>query len=199
MVFSNAIISDAFNNLSDLFSCFINLFSFKVAKKPADKDHPYGHERIEYIAGMIISFIIIVIAIFIGYEAIVNLINKKNDLKFSYIIFIILLISIIFKILLGLFYFKISKIINSVSLKAAMFDSFNDVFSTLAVFISYLIQFIFKDLWFIDNSMSLIVGIFILYNGMKMLKESGSFLLGEKINKEILSNIKMMFYLLKVS
>lgn len=148
---------------------------------------------------MIISFIIIVIAIFIGYEAIVNLINKKNDLKFSYIIFIILLISIIFKILLGLFYFKISKIINSVSLKAAMFDSFNDVFSTLAVFISYLIQFIFKDLWFIDNSMSLIVGIFILYNGMKMLKESGSFLLGEKINKEILSNIKMMFYLLKVS
>lgn len=190
IVLSNAIISDAFNNLSDLFSCFINLFSFKVARKPADKDHPYGHERIEYIAGMIISFIIIVIAIFIGYEAIVNLINKKNDLKFSYITFIILLISIIFKILLGLFYFKISKTINSVSLKAAMFDSFNDVFSTLVVLISYLIQFIFKDLWFIDNSMSLIVAIFILYNGMKMLKESGSFLLGEKINKETLSNIK---------
>src|SRR5574344_2989528 len=75
---SMSIISDAINNLTDLLSCFVNLIGFKMASKPADSEHPYGHERIEYIAGMIISFIIICVALLLGYTSIMKLVNQEK-------------------------------------------------------------------------------------------------------------------------
>lgn len=168
---SMSIISDALNNLTDLFSCFVNLFGFKIASKPADKEHPYGHERVEYIAGMIVSFIIVAVAILLGYTSIMKLIQHDSELDFSNSTwaFVILGGAILAKLLLGFFYYGIGKAINSVTLKASMQDSLNDVLCTSAVLIATIIQFFFRELWWLDPAMSIVVALFILYSGVKMI------------------------------
>ena len=108
--FSLSIISDAINNLTDMFSCIVNLLGFKIASKPADEDHPYGHERVEYITGMIVSFIILAVSIMLFYTSINKLIYHENDVSISLITFIILAIAIIGKVLLGLYYYSIGNL-----------------------------------------------------------------------------------------
>ena len=107
---SMAIISDAINNLTDLISCIVSLIGFKIANKPADEDHPYGHERIEYVTGMIVSFIIIAVGVGLCYTSITSLIEKSVNPIFSIASFIVLGIAIIGKILLGLFYQQFNSI-----------------------------------------------------------------------------------------
>ena len=124
--FSISIISDAINNLTDMASSFVNLFGFKLAGKPADKEHPYGHERIEYISGLIVSFIILIIAGILGYNSVMKIING-GETDFSIFAFIILGASILMKLLQGLCYYGIGKAINSVSLKASFQDSWNSL------------------------------------------------------------------------
>ena len=87
---SMSIISDAINNLTDLISCVVSLLGFKLANKPADEDHPYGHERLEYITGMIVSFIIIAVGILLCYTSIKSLINKDIDPSFTITSFVVL-------------------------------------------------------------------------------------------------------------
>jgi len=186
---SMSIISDAFNNLTDLFSCFVNLFGFKLASKPADYEHPYGHERIEYIAGMIISFVIIIIAVLLGYESITKLISQDSALSFSYWVFIILGISIVMKVLLGLFYHGLGKAIDSVTLKASMQDSFNDAISTTIVLIAYVVQYYYPTLWWLDAAMSIVVAIFIFVNGVKMIKDTASPLIGISPNSDLIRKV----------
>ena len=169
---SMSIISDAINNLTDFLSCFVNLFGFKMSSKPADKEHPFGHQRIEYIAGLIVCIIIVIIGVILGYTSIMNLINQKSNLDLSIYAFIILGGSILFKILLALYNYKIGKIINSVALKASFIDSINDVVSTSVVLIASLIQYFYPSLWYLDSSMSLIVSVYILISGIKMLKDN---------------------------
>lgn len=187
---SMSIISDAINNLTDFLSCFVNLFGFKMSSKPADKEHPFGHQRIEYIAGLIVCIIIVIIGVILGYTSIMNLINQDSSLDLSIYAFIILGGSILFKILLALYNYKIGKIINSVALKASFIDSINDVISTSVVLIASLIQYFYPSLWYIDSSMSLIVSIYILISGIKMLKETSSPLIGTTIDKEIVDEIE---------
>lgn len=178
ITFSMSIISDGINNLTDLISCIVSLIGFKIASKPADEKHPYGHERIEYVAGLIISFIIIVIGVALGYSAINELIRHEVQQSFEYYIFIILGISILLKILLGLFYKGIGKAIDSVSLKASKQDSFNDAICTSAVLICTLVQMFFPNLWWIDASASLAISLFICYSGIKLVFETASPLIG---------------------
>ncbi|MCR5308532.1 MAG: cation diffusion facilitator family transporter, partial [Bacilli bacterium] len=147
---SMAIISDAINNLTDLISCVVSLVGFKLANKPADKDHPYGHERVEYVTGMIVSFIIIAVGVALCYTSITALINQTIDSTFTTISFIVLGIAILGKILLGLFYNGIGNAINSVSIKASRQDSFNDAISTTVVLIASIIKFIVPALWWLD-------------------------------------------------
>ena len=188
--FSMSIISDAFNNLTDLFSCFINLFGFKLANRPADKRHPYGHERIEYIAGLIIAFIIISVSIVIGYESINKLVSRENIANYSIYALIILSISIILKILLGLIYKSLGKAINSESLKASMVDSFNDSLCTTGVLIAAIINYFYVDLWWLDPAISLGLAVFIFYSGIKQVIETANPLIGISPDKELVSNIK---------
>ena len=186
---SMSIISDAINNLTDLLSCFVNLIGFKMASKPADSEHPYGHERIEYIAGMIISFIIICVALLLGYTSIMKLVNQEKTTNYEISAFIILGVAIVFKIILGLFYRGIGKAINSVSLKASMQDSLNDAISTGVVLIAALIQYFYNDAWYLDAAMSLVVALFIFINGIKMVKETASPLIGISPSSQMVQDI----------
>lgn len=187
--FSMSIISDAINNLSDLFSCVVTVVGFLFASKKADSKHPYGHERIEYISGMIIAFIIICVAGVLGYTSVIKLISQESSTVYSTTAFIILGVSIIGKLLLGLYYRSIAKAIQSVSLKASMQDSFNDCFSTSAVLIAAVIQYFFNSLWWIDAGMSLIVAIVILISGIKMVVETASPLVGMSPDSEFVKNV----------
>ena len=189
LTFSMSIMSDAINNLSDMLSCIVTLVGFIFASKKADAKHPYGHERIEYIAGMIVSFIIICVAILLGYNSVVNLISRESTTTYNIYVFIILGASILGKIILGLFYRKIGKVINSVSLKASMQDSFNDCISTGVVLIAAIVQFFLPSLWWIDAAMSIGVALFILYSGIKMTIETASPLVGMPLDSEFIHSI----------
>ena len=186
---SMSIISDAFNNLSDLFSCFVNLIGFKLAKKPADYEHPYGHARIEYIAGMIVSFIILMIGALLFINSLENLINQKSNLSFNVYAFVILGASILLKLILALFYRSLSKSINSVTLKASMSDSFNDIIATFFVLVAYIIQYFFPSIWWLDSALSMGVAIFIIFNGIKMIRETASPLIGKNIDNKLIKSI----------
>lgn len=195
LVGSRAIISDAINNLTDLISNIVSLFGFKIASKPADKKHPYGHERVEYVTGMIVSFIIIAVAIVLGYTSISALINHDVNVSFTLASFIVLGVAIVGKIFLGLFYRGMGNAIDSVSLKANMQDSFNDAISTAAVLITAIIIYFFPNLWWLDPAISIAVALFILYSGIKLVMETTSPLIGltpdNDFVKAVLKDIKL--------
>lgn len=190
ITFSMSIIADAINNLTDFFSCGVNLIGFKVASKPADKDHPYGHERIEYLAGLIISFVIVVAAVLLFSGSIQELISPTKEMEASIHPFIIMPVAIVIKILLGLFYRGIGGAINSLSLKAAMQDSFNDALVTTFVLVAQIIQFYVPEAWYIDSSVSLILSLFVLYSGIKMVKETTAPLIGSAPELKNVEEIK---------
>ena len=126
---SFSIISDGINNISDICSSLVTLFGFKMSKKRADADHPFGHGRIEYVAGITVSIVIIMV----GFELLRTSIGKifmPDDLDFSIVAFIILVGSIGLKLLMGSFYTSTANKINSSALKASAADSFSDCIST---------------------------------------------------------------------
>ena len=186
---SMSIISDALNNMTDFGSSIVSLLGFKLAGKDADKEHPYGHQRIEYITGMITSFIIILVAGLLIYNSILTLVNQDSSTTYSIWAFIILGISILLKLVLGFIYSGLGKAINSVALKANRQDSFNDAISTSIVLIASIIQYFFVDLWWLDSSVSLLVALFILYSGIKMVKETASPLIGEVPDLNLIQTI----------
>lgn len=186
---SVAIIGDSFNNLSDMASSSINLFGFKISAKPADKKHPYGHARFEYIAGLIISVIIIVFGIQILTDSIDSIINnEKTDIKI--ITLVILAIAIIVKLWQGYFYRKMGKLINSVSLLASSQDSLNDVLSTTAIFIGSVVIYFVPNMPFsLDGVLGIFISIFVLISGIKMIKETSDPLIGINPSHEFIQNI----------
>ena len=186
---SMAIISDAINNLTDLISCVVSLFGFKLANKPADEDHPYGHERLEYVTGMIVSFIIIAVGILLCYTSIKSLINKDIDPAFSIASFIVLVVAILGKILLGLFYNGIGNAINSVSIKASRQDSFNDAIATTVVLIAAIVKYFVPSLWWLDPALSICISLFILYSGIKLVGETVSPLIGLTPDSDYVKNV----------
>lgn len=186
---SRAIISDAINNLTDLVSNIVSLIGFKIASKPADKKHPYGHERVEYVTGMIVSFIIIAVAVVLGYTSIMALINHDVNVSFTIASFIVLGVAIVGKILLGLFYHGMGKAIGSVSLMANMQDSFNDAISTGAVLITSIVIYFVPNLWWLDPAVSIAVALFILYSGIKLVMETVSPLIGLTPDSDFVKDI----------
>ena len=192
LVRSMTIITDAINNLTDMSSCIVNLIGFRMSSKPADKDHPFGHERIEYIAGLIISFIIIVLAVLLGYTSVIRIINKDYTMytnKTFIIAIVILSVAILAKLWQGLFYRKISKLINSVSLKASAQDSINDVISTSVVLIATILEFVLAQYnVHLDAYFSIAVALFIIYSGVKLVIETANPLIGISPDNELIKN-----------
>ena len=177
---SVAIIADAFNNLSDSGSSLITLISFKVSSKPADKEHPYGHARMEYISSMVVSFIILLVGaeLLIDSGKVLLGISGERQTQITTLTIIILSASIVLKLWLGLFYRNIAKKIDSTVIKAAATDSFSDSVSTLAVLISSVIIKL-TSWYFVDAIVGIVVSIPIIIAGLRILNETKDILLGE--------------------
>lgn len=183
---SIAITADAVNNLSDSVSCVITLVSFKMANMKPDKEHPFGHGRIEYVAALIVGFIVELM----GYELIKSSIDKirhPEAVVFSVPALIVLLISIGGKIWLAFFNSYLGKRIDSAAMSAVVTDSISDTTATTVTLISLIIS-IFTDLP-IDGYMGIVVSLFILYSGFGILKESIGIILGTPPDKELVDEL----------
>lgn len=188
--FSIAIVADALNNLSDAGSSIISFVSFKIAAKPADKEHPFGHARIEYVSSMIVSFLILLVGFELMKDSVGGLFSGEGtQLAVTALTYIILAVSIVLKLWLGLFYRKIAKKIDSSVVSAAAADSFSDCASTSAVLVSSIVIGI-SGWWFIDSIVGLAVAIMIIIAGVKILNETKNSLLGEAPIQEVVDSIK---------
>ena len=182
-----SLMADGINNLSDAGSQAVSLISFKISSKPADKEHPFGHARFEYIASMVVSFLIL----HIGFNTIVDSVKKIFDseaqTKFSWIIIIVLGISVLVKIWLCLFNRKIAKKIDSSMLRATAMDSLADACATFGVLVGMLV---YKLTSFdIDAYMGAIVAILILVAGIRVFNDTKNSLLGERPSDELIAQI----------
>ncbi len=184
---SVSITADAFNNLSDSASSIINLIAFKFSLKPPDKEHPLGHGRYEYISSLIISFLIIFVGISFIKSSFEKILSKETT-SFNWVLFFILIISIFIKIWIGFLNLKISKKINSQSLKATSVDALYDALITTVLSLSILLSN-FTNLS-LDGYAGIIISSFIIYSGIKLIKETLNPLLGEAPSEDFVQNLK---------
>lgn len=184
---SISIVSDAFNNLSDCAGCLVTLLGYKMASKPADKNHPFGHGRMEYLTSLIIAALII----FVGIELLKNSVEKiinPVEIRFSFAVLISLVFSIAVKLWMAVFNAELGKKINSSVLTATAKDSKSDVIATSATLIA-LICSLFTALP-VDGVMGLLVSVFILKSGYDIVKDTVDELLGKPADPEIINHIK---------
>ena len=191
---SVSIMADGINNLSDAGSSIVTLIGFKLSTKPADEDHPFGHERIEYLTGVIVSMIILLIGGSLFITSFEKILDTDATMEVSPTIFIILGISILIKLWQAIFNKKNGKAIDSDALLATSQDSLNDCISTAAVIVGMIVYSVFN--FSIDGYIGILVSIFILISGISMVKETISPLLGENVSKELSEKIgaKVMSY-----
>lgn len=184
---SIAITADAFNNLSDTASSIITMLGFKLANKPADEEHPFGHGRLEYISALIVSFIVMLVGFQFVKESFDRILHPAK-INFMLIPFILILVSIGVKIWLSKFNKFVAKSINSNALKASSFDAFADVIisstTALSLFLSQWISFP------LDSYLGILVALFILYSGFSLIKDTLNPLLGEAPEPELVEKIK---------
>lgn len=173
---SIAITADAFNNLSDAGSSIITLIGFKMAGQKPDSDHPFGHGRIEYISGLIVSFIILLMAFELIKSSITKILHP-SELIYSPVVLFILLASILVKCYMCCYNRKISKKIDSAAMLATAADSLSDTLATSAVLVATLVSH-FTGLK-IDGYCGVLVGLFICYAGICAAKDTISPLLGQ--------------------
>ena len=186
MTSSMSITADGLNNLSDGASSIVTLLGFKLAEKPADRKHPYGHARIEYIAGLTVAVMILFIGLELGKSSVQKFINPE-PIEFSFTAVWVLCASILVKLFMMLFNLKMGRRINSNALLATAADSRNDVMTTSAVLAASIVEH-FYDVR-IDGVMGIAVSLFILYSGIKLAGETMSPLLGEGANPELQKQI----------
>lgn len=184
---SIAITADAFNNLSDVASSVITILGFKLASKPPDKEHPFGHGRLEYISGLIVSFIVILV----GFEFIKTSFYRiihPSKVIFNIIPFILILVSIGFKLWMSRFNKIMGNAINSSALEASSTDALSDVVSSSCVALSLLLS-----IWIdfpIDGYIGILVSLIIIYAGYSLIKKTMNPLLGEAPDKELVIGLQ---------
>lgn len=186
---SVSVMADAFNNLSDAASSIISFIGVKLASKPADEDHPFGHGRIEYIAAFIVSFLIIEVGLTFFKTSIQKIINPE-DIAFHAVSVVILAASVCIKLWLGVFNKRLGKRINSSVMKAAAADAFGDVKITLTTIVSILICHFTQ--YNVDGLMGLIVSLLVMWSGINIAKDTLAPLIGEAVDPELCENIVHM-------
>lgn len=184
---SVAMIADAFNNLSDAASSIVSILGFKLASKKPDPQHPFGHGRIEYISGLIISFLILLMGFELLTSSVKSLIHPEKT-QSSVISIVIMAIGILIKFYMFFYNHTIAKKINSVSMEATAKDSLSDTISTFVVIIS-IIAGRFTS-FPVDGIAGIIVALFILYTGYDSAKETIRPLLGQPPSKEFVEEIE---------
>lgn len=183
---SVSVTADAFNNLSDFASSLITMIGFKMASKPADKEHPFGHGRIEYLSALVVAFMVMLVGfqfIKTSYDRIVH----PTKIVFQTIPFLLIILSILIKIWLGKFNNYMGKSINSSALQASSFDAYSDVITSSCVAISLVISK-FTNIP-IDGYIGILVSLFILYSGFSLIKDTLDPILGESPNPELVKEI----------
>ncbi len=184
---SIAITADAANNLSDAGSSVVTVFGFKLSNKPSDEDHPFGHGRIEYIAALIVSFLILFMSYELGRSSIEKIMNP-DPVKFSVISAVIIAVSILGKVWLAFFNNKLGKKINSAAMTAVVKDSVGDILATSITLVALILSK-FTTLP-VDGYLGILVSLFVLYAGIGILKETVGVLLGRPPEKEFVNEFE---------
>ena len=179
---SVAITADAMNNLSDATSSVVTFVGFKLAERPADEEHPYGHARYEYLSALVVAAIILIIGFELAKTSVQKIFHPETTV-FSVALLIVLLTSIAVKFWLYLFNRTLGKKVDSTALLATAEDNRNDCIATLAVLIAAVIEHLTS--FSMDGYMGLAVSVFIFISGIKLMKETISPLLGESVPAEL--------------
>lgn len=185
---SIAITADAVNNISDAGSSAVTVFGFKMAGKPADKDHPFGHGRIEYITAMIVSFVVLFMGIELATQS-VEKIKSPESVQFSLIGAIIIAASILGKLWLAFFNKGLGKRINSPAMTAVVADSLSDIAATSITLIALVLSRFFPSLH-IDGWLGILVACFVLKAGLDIFRDTLSSLIGQPPSKELVDELK---------
>lgn len=183
---SAAIVADAVNNLLDASSSVVTLIGFRLAQRPADHGHPYGHGRYEYLAGLLVAGIVLLS----GGDQMRTAIGKiisPTPTTFTHTTLIVLSISIGIKLWMSAFYKNLGKRIQSTTLKAASIDSRNDVIASSSVLIGCCVEYFFH--FSVDGYAAMAVAVFILYSGIRLTGETVSPLIGKKADDELIERI----------
>lgn len=182
-----SIVADGLNNLSDGGSCVVSLLGFKMAGKPADDKHPFGHGRIEYIAGLIVSFIIVLMGVELARGSFDKILHPE-EITFSWVTLVVLGVSILVKLWMCFFNRKMGDKIDSAVLKATAMDSLSDAVATTAVLVGFVIAYWAKIN--LDGYLGILVSLFILYTGISTAKETLNLLLGQAPDPEFVKQIE---------
>lgn len=188
---SVAIMADAVNNLTDSGSSIIMLVGFRLSGKPADREHPFGHARIEYLCGVIVSFIVLFLGLELGKTSIEKIVSPE-EAQFGPVALGVLIISILIKLWLCLFYTRVGRRIDSQSLLATASDSRNDAVSTGVVLLGAVITRLSGVN--LDGFLGLLVAVFIVVSGVKLIMETADPLLGMAPDGEL---VKYIFHKIK--
>lgn len=184
---SISITADALNNLSDAGSSIVTLAGFKLAAQKPDSKHPYGHGRIEYLAGLAVAAVILIM----GFELFRDSIGKvlhPQDTEFSYVVIFILLASILVKCYMAYYNYSIGKEIDSAAVRAAAMDSMSDCIATGAVLVTTVLNHLYS--WQLDGYCGILVSFFIMYSGIQAARDSVDPLLGIEPDEEFLQQIE---------
>lgn len=187
---SIAVVADAFNNLSDAAASIVTVFGFKVSSKKADKDHPFGHGRLEYVSALIVSILIILMGIEL-LKSSVDAIKNPKVLQTSFYAILILIISIVVKLYMFIYNNNIGKKISSMAMQATGKDSLNDVISTFAVLLVIVVYKIFPSIKVpLDGIAGIIVACFVLKSGIESIIETVDPLIGLPADKEFVKEVE---------
>lgn len=185
---SVSVTADAFNNLSDAASNIVTIIGTKLSAKPVDKEHPFGHGRLEYISGLVVAFFIFLMGFELGKSSVQKIIDPQ-PIKFSFVYVAVIVFAILVKMWMAYFNRKLYRLTDNVGLKAVSQDSLNDCISTTAT-IAALVLCRFLGIWWIDGAIGLGVSVFILISGIGIIKDILGPLLGQPPSKELVGKIK---------
>jgi cation diffusion facilitator family transporter len=190
LAFSIAIYADAMNNLADAGASLISLVSFRIASKPADRDHPFGHARMEYVTSMVVAFLVLHTALDLVFESISKLTGGAGEPSvFNFWTVAVLSGAILLKLLLCLVNRVVGKKMNSPIMMANAADSLSDCISTAAVLAVTVILFFFPDLYMLDAIVGLAVAAVIFVSGIKIFISTKNLILGESPDEEVVEAI----------
>lgn len=189
---SVSILAEGIDNLTDGASSLVTIMGFRWSQAPADEEHPFGHQRIEYITGLLISVVVLMVALFMGYRSVLRIINPVG-LEVSYWTLLLLGLTILVKLYQGGFYRYLARLINSETLVATATDSFNDSIRTAAVIIGTAVYLLTKEKVNLDGYLGLIVSVYILFSGIKLLKDTSTPLIGTFPDDELIKRLEKRF------
>lgn len=187
---SISVMADGLNNLTDMGSSVVTMVGFKMAAKPADEDHPFGHGRIEYLSAFIVAMLILLVGAELFISSLKALINGQAAPQYTVVSFVILFFSIAIKLYLYMFNRKLAKAINSDVLFATAQDCVNDSIATAVILIAAVISKLFSLSINLDAIMGVGVSLFILYSGIMAAKDTVDKLLGQPPSDELINNIQ---------